>query len=172
MKLLTCLSLGAALFFATSVAPPAHADEAVDPEALATAKKIQEVTHASALGDQVMAQMMKVFTNGLNQTNPGRAQDVSDILNKLFLPAFHDSMPALLDESARTYARHFTAAELKQLLAFYQTPIGQKMIAETPGMAREQMVIGQAFAQKIVADIRQKLLDAIKEKGLQAPQGL
>src|ERR1700744_6170137 len=135
MKFLTCMSLGAVLFFATSVAPPARADQPVDPQALAAAKKILEVTHASAMGDQVMTQMMKVFTNSLTQTNPGRGQDVADILNAVLVPAFHDALPGLLDEAAKTYARHFTTAELNQLLAFYKTSIGQKMITEMPGIA-------------------------------------
>jgi hypothetical protein len=171
MKFLTCLSLGAALLFATSVTLPARADQPVDPQTLAVAKKILDVTHASAMGDQVMAQMMKIFTTSLTQTNPGKGQDVSDILNAVLLPAFHDSIPGLLDEAAKTYARHFTTTELNQLLAFYQTPIGQKFIAEMPGIAHDQMVVGQAFAQKIIVDIRPKLLDAIKQKGLQPPQG-
>ena len=172
MKFLICLSLGAALFIAMSVAPLARADQAVDPQAVAAAKKILEVTHASAMGDQVMTQMMKIFTNSLTQTNPGHGQEVADILNAILVPAFHDELPGMLDEAALTYARHFTTTELNQLLVFYKTPIGQKMITEMPGIAHDQMAVGQAFAQKIVADVRPKLLEMIKQKGLQSPQGL
>ena len=38
----------------------------------------------------------------------------------------------LLDASARIYATHFTEQELKDLLAFYQSPLGQKALVEEP----------------------------------------
>jgi hypothetical protein len=74
--------------------------------------------------------------------------------------AFSD--PALMDEIAAEmvplYARHFSAAEIRQLAAFYRTPVGAKMVAVMPQIAGESMQISQkvllprihAAVQKVV----------------------
>src|SRR3954470_17503037 len=58
---------------------------------------------------------------------------------------------------AEIYNRHFSASELKQLLEFYRTPIGRKMLAETPGIARESMLAGQAWGAQLGADVTRQL---------------
>ena len=46
-------------------------------------------------------------------------------------------------EVAKLYATHFTEAELKEMLAFYKTPVGMKLITEQPKVGDE----GMRFAQ-------------------------
>ena len=43
----------------------------------------------------------------------------------------------LVDTAARIYASHFTEPELKQILTFYQSPVGQKMLVEEPKAIEE-----------------------------------
>ena len=44
------------------------------------------------------------------------------------------------------FVRSFSEDELNQLIAFYQTPLGQKTLAQLPLVTRQAMVIGQQFA--------------------------
>ena len=77
----------------------------------------------------------------LEQVLPGAAEAI----NRMFRdPALVDEMMA---EIGPLYARHYTLAEIKELTAFYRTPLGQKMLALSPRLAAESMAIGQ----KIVA---------------------
>ena len=49
----------------------------------------------------------------------------------------------MLDVQARVVSRIFTLAELKQLIAFCKSPLGQKLIAQTPAIQREVMIEAQ-----------------------------
>ena len=62
------------------------------------------------------------------------------------------------------YAKHFSHDEIKQLIAFYQSPIGKRLIEEQPAIAQEAMQVGQAWGQQIGQRIAQKLKDAGYDK--------
>ena len=46
-----------------------------------------------------------------------------------------------LDEQTHIVSRHFTLQELQQLTAFYKTPLGQKLVAETAKIQMEMRAI-------------------------------
>lgn len=50
---------------------------------------------------------------------------------------------------AGVWDRHFTAAELRQLLAFYDTPVGKKTLEVQPAIAQESMLAGQQWGQRL-----------------------
>ena len=66
--------------------------------------------------------------------------------------------PTLADDMAAAivplYARYFTAAEIDQIIAFYQTPVGAKMITTMPQLMVESMQI----SQQIMMPRMQKLM--------------
>lgn len=83
----------------------------------------------------------KAALEKIEQVLPGAA----DAVNRMFRdPALIEEMMA---EIGPLYARNYSVAELKQLSAFYRTPLGQKMLALSPRLAAESMAVGQ----KIVA---------------------
>ncbi len=55
------------------------------------------------------------------------------------------------------YAKHFTHDEIKQLLAFYQTPLGQKMIANQPAIMQESMEAGQEWGGQLGRQVAKEL---------------
>ena len=66
---------------------------------------------------------------------------------------------------ALIYARNFSAAELRDLAAFYRTPIGQKLLQKMPTIAQESMTAGQQFAQAIGSDLQQRIVDELRKRG-------
>lgn len=67
--------------------------------------------------------------------------------------AFKKEMMASLDDIyekfAQVYMENFTEAEIDQILAFYNTPVGEKMVAITPELTRKGMAIGQQWGQEL-----------------------
>lgn len=55
------------------------------------------------------------------------------------------------------YDRHFTHDEIKELIKFYDSPIGKKLVAELPSITQESMAAGQQIGAKIGARIHQRL---------------
>jgi hypothetical protein len=51
-------------------------------------------------------------------------------------------------EMVRLYTDTYTEAELKQLAAFYKTPLGQKTLAKTPELLQKTAMIGARLGQE------------------------
>ena len=58
---------------------------------------------------------------------------------------------------AGIWDRHFTTDEVRQLLAFYDTPLGKKLLASTPAITQESMLAGQQWGQRIGAAVGAEL---------------
>ena len=50
---------------------------------------------------------------------------------------------------AAVYDRHLSSEELRQIIAFYRTPVGQKVIAVMPTITLESVQAGQAWGTQI-----------------------
>lgn len=59
------------------------------------------------------------------------------------------STEQLYKKMAVIYTESFTEAELDEILAFYDTPVGKKMVALTPEITKKGMEIGQAWGMEL-----------------------
>ena len=60
---------------------------------------------------------------------------------------------------------HFTEQELKDLLAFYKSPVGKKLIAEQPTIVDASLKFAQDWANKLSDEVIAKMRDELKKKG-------
>ena len=67
------------------------------------------------------------------------------------------------------YQRHFTKGEMDDLVAFYSSATGQKMVKELPAITAEAMQSSQAIIQEMIAKEMQRIQDDVaamqKQKG-------
>jgi uncharacterized protein len=80
-----------------------------------------------------------------------------------FVNAFVDGYKAKFNADEATaqlvtiYDQHFTQDEIKGLLQFYGSPLGQKFAAEMPKINSEMQVANRAFSTRIAKDVLQDL---------------
>jgi hypothetical protein len=67
---------------------------------------------------------------------------------------------AFFKENVRIYATYFTEAELKDMLAFYNTPGGKALVAKTPAIIQEKI----AFGRRLGVDGLRRMIDAVCAK--------
>jgi hypothetical protein len=129
-----------------------------------TAKEIVSVTGATALFNPLIAGVVEQAKNLFLQQNPGLAKDLNEIATKMradLAPRFTE----LTDEVAKLYAAHFSEAELKQVLAFYKSPVGMKLIAEQPKVGEESLKFAQDWANKLSDQVTANMRDELKKRG-------
>lgn len=63
------------------------------------------------------------------------------------------SLDALRGPLTDMYASRFTEAEVKDLTAFYSTPLGRRLAAEAPSLAAEGALLGQRSAQERMPEL-------------------
>lgn len=59
------------------------------------------------------------------------------------------SMVELYDKLAAVYMESYTEEDVDAILAFYASPVGKKMIAETPEITQKSMQIGQMWGMQL-----------------------
>lgn len=67
------------------------------------------------------------------------------------------------DRLARVYAQTFTERELRELTAFYRTPIGQKVARVTPALMQRGADVGAAVAQEHMAELESMIQARARE---------
>ena len=63
----------------------------------------------------------------------------------------------------RVYTDTFTESELRDLVAFYKTPTGRKLAAQTPELTRRGAEVGAALAQRHMAELQQMIQARMSE---------
>ena len=153
-------------------APPSEATPGEDPARLQIARQVVDATHASSFADRMLDQMKTGLTNSLNAVNPGRGPDVAAVVNDTFVPAFRAKLPQLTDAIIHVYAENFNVEELKEILAFYQSDIGKKLVERTPKMVQEQAQISQLIIGGEMPEINAAVAGALDKHGLKKPNGM
>jgi hypothetical protein len=145
-------------------AKPVLAQAAPSPASILIAKQIIEIKGVKKLFEPLVRGVVLKVKNQFMQTNFMWAKDLNEVADKL-VTQFEPRTSELVDESARIYASHFTEAELKQILAFYQTPTGRKMVVEEPRALDQSMANAGDFGDKLSDEIIAKFRDEMKKRG-------
>jgi len=116
-----------------------------------TIRKLLDITGAKNLYQQMSSQ---VFT-GLKAEYPQVPVEFWDTAAKEM------KTDELLNEIIPLYKKYYTNEDLKQLVAFYQTPIGQKTISILPQLSRESISVGLKFGKTVA----KRIIDELKAKG-------
>jgi hypothetical protein len=155
MKILRIFAVLLALAAATG---HSRAQDAPPPDALKAAEELFAVLSPDLL-KQMMTQMNGMMWPILEQKvrsekiDEATISDIRQALEAIQIKNLNDIMKA----APPIYARHFTADELRQLIAFYHSPIGTKALKELPQVMGEFLV---AITPRI-QDIQQQSVDAV-----------
>lgn len=77
------------------------------------------------------------------------------------------SWDSLKDELVTIYANAFTEKELHDIITFYKTPVGKKVVEKTPELMTQGMQLGVRRVQEHQVELQQMLQQAIQ--GQQRP---
>jgi|SRR5690242_8076632 len=146
-----------------AINPVAYAQQPTA-SAIATAREIIKTTGATALFNPLIPGVIEQAKYLFLQQNPGLSKDLNEIAAKLRTELAPRS-DELTNEVARLYATHFTEPELKDLLAFYKTPVGMKLITEQPKIADEGLKFAQEWANGLTDQVVPKMRDELKKRG-------
>ncbi len=81
-------------------------------------------------------------------------------LINLFFAKFHSKLDLriFLDKAVVVYDKYLTAQDVKGLIQFYGTPLGQKSIAVLPKLSAELSKQGEAWGQQLGRDSMREVL--------------
>jgi uncharacterized protein len=143
---------------------PATRAQAPTPDAMAAARSL---VNTMKLADQYKALLPAILLNlkpALTQDRPEIERDYEAMM-PMIADAFTPYYTSMVDGIAAVYAANFTTAELRDIEAFYRQPTGQKMLEKMPVVSQQALAVGQEIGRKAAEDLRQRLTEALRQKG-------
>jgi hypothetical protein len=137
---------------------------AVSPAQLLLAKQIVDIKGVKAMFEPLVRGVVEKTKETVLQSNFIWAKDINEIAAGI-AKDYEPRVSELVDATARYYAGHFTEAELKNILAFYQSPLGQKVLVEEPKALDESMAYAGAWGDNLSADVLNKMRVEMKKRG-------
>ena len=129
----------------------------VDPQKVARIRELMELTGAKNLGQELIQAGMEQFRSSVQDSQPDnpRAKQFVDAFVARFQKHFDAN--SLNDRIIPIYDKYLTDDDLKGLIAYYHSPLGQRMLKSLPELTRESQAAGFAMGQKAAQETMEEL---------------
>lgn len=155
--------LTACLVACLSATVPARA-QTPSPDAMAAANELIVTMRSADFFKTIMPALMQGLKPAIVQNRPQVERDYDAIVPQL-LEGMNARLNEVMEQIAAVYARNFTADELREAVAFYRGPTGQKFVQKMPAITQESMAVGQRFGQSIASELRGRMIEELRKRG-------
>ncbi len=122
-------------------------------ERFEAARELVEISQAGQIMNQMLDAMLPNMMNIALGQNPSLTEEQKEKIRTLTSEGFKERFPEFLDLTALLYAELFSEEELRDILAFQQSPTGQKVISLMPRITTESMTYGQIMGQQVAEEV-------------------
>jgi uncharacterized protein len=170
LKMLTAagLMLGLALAGlpagAQQPAPPPL--KQASPGAVAAAKEILTMKNASAMYANAVPNIVQQTKEALLSTNLNYQKDLNEVA-VIVAQSMAGREKEIGEGMAQVYANEFTEQELKELVAFYKSPLGQKLLTNEPRAIQFSMSYMNQWAQQFAEQVNAAFRAEMRKRGKQ-----
>jgi hypothetical protein len=134
------------------------------PAALAAAKEILTMKNAAAMYANAVPNLVEQTKNVLMQSNLNYQKDLNEVA-VIVAKNLAGREKEIGDGMAQVYANEFTEQELKDLVIFYKSPLGQKLLASEPRAIQFSMSYMNQWAQAFAETINGQFRAEMKKRG-------
>lgn len=158
-----CLALGLAL---TAFPAAAQQPKPASPAAIAAAKEILAMKNAAAMYAQAVPNIVQQTKDQLMQSNLNYQKDLNEVA-VIVAQKLAGREKEIGDGMASIYANEFTEQELKDLVTFYKSALGQKLLGTEPRAIQESMGFMNQWAQRFAETVNGEFRAEMRKRGKQ-----
>ena len=139
-----------------AAAPPTREEVLKLFDLLQITKTMDAVVTATKQQSMEIAEQM--IHEKMPEATPEQKKKFQEMLDQVMHEALGpDAIKEMLEATVPVYQRHLTKADLDAMVAFYSSPIGQKILHEQPAMVEESMEASAGIQQRIARSMFQKI---------------
>src|ERR1700693_6115538 len=146
------LALGLALAGVPAGAQQPPPPKPASPTAIAAAKEILAMKNASAMYANAVPNIVQRTKDSLLQSNLNYQKDLNEVA-VIVAQKLAGREKEIGDGMANVYASAFTEQELKDLVTFYKSPLGQKLLTAEPQAIQQSMAFMNQWAQQFAETV-------------------
>jgi hypothetical protein len=160
------LALAGAPVEAQQAPAPAPTLKPASPAAIAAAKEILEMKRANAMYASAVPNIVQQTKDTLLQTNLNYQKDLNEVA-VIVAQKLAGREKEIGEGMAKIYANDFTEQELKDLLTFYKSPLGQKLLTTEPRAIQSSMAYMNQWAQQFAETVNGEFRAEMRKRGKQ-----
>lgn len=160
MLLLAAMTAGV-----VGLSAPAYAQE-VAPEQLALARKYVDLTDNGAIFETVVLETGVQTMQQIVQQNPELMDQTNTVIAEV-IKEYSTRKGELLDQFARLYALRFSMEELNQIVAFYESDVGQKLATANSELNADLGRVLQVYTNNLRTEFFAKVRAGLREQGVE-----
>jgi uncharacterized protein len=141
-----------------------HAQPAPTASHLAAAKELVDLVGAAREFDPLVTGVIIQSASNYLQGNPSMAKDLNEIAEQL-VTEYLPRKAEIPNEVVRLYASRLTEKEIRDVLAFYKSPLGQKMLTESQYVIGEAIKKADAFSAKLRQEVAARVRAELIKRG-------
>jgi len=143
-----------AIFFVVVLVPHLVASESepLTASKAADIKKLMQVSGAAEISMLFCNQMVDYVINDTRSLQPDIPEELFVILQEELMQLVHREMwtpGGLMDRMVPIWDKYLSHQEIRELIKFYETPLGKKLVTEMPAMHREGRLTGEKWGEEI-----------------------
>lgn len=142
------------------------AEEQLTQEKRADIEQLLEVTGAMAVSQQMAGAASGQLAETIGKLRPDIPAEIVEVLPEEVEAVFEENMDTFKSAVVVLYHTHFTAPEIKEMICFYGTDLGRKMIKVTPALMRDSMEIGRRWGQSLGPQIDARIRARLQKEGV------
>ena len=136
------------------------------PTAMAAAREILTLKNAGAMYGNAVPGIVQQTKDALIQQNLNYQKDLNDVA-VVVAQAFAGKEKEIGEGMAQIYCNEFTEKELVDLLAFYKSTLGQKLLASEPRAIQFSMSYMNSWAQNFAEMVNGEFRAEMRKRGKQ-----
>jgi hypothetical protein len=161
------LGLSLAAVPALAQQPPAPpVAKPASPGAIAAAKEILAMKNASQMYQNAVPNIVAQTKDSLLQANLNYQKDLNEVA-VIVAQSLAGKEKEIGEGMAQVYASEFTEQELKDLVTFYKSPLGQKLLANEPKAIQLSMSYMNQWAQNFAETVNAQFRAEMRKRGKQ-----
>ena len=166
MKSLSRILSAAGLVLGLALAGAPAGAQTVSPAALASAKEILAMKNASAMFANAVPNIVEQTKEQLIQSNLNYQKDLNEVAG-VVAQKLVGRENEIGEGMAKIYAGAFTEQELKDLVTFYKSPLGVKLLATEPKAIQASVSFMNQWAQQFAQIVNGEFRAEMRKRGKQ-----
>jgi hypothetical protein len=144
-------------------APTAQPLKPGSPAALAAAKEILALKNAAAMYQAAVPNIVEQTKNALIQQNLNYQKDLGEVA-PIVAQKLAGREKEIGEGMAQVYANEFSEQELKDLVTFYKSPLGQKLLSAEPRAIQFSMSYMNQWALAFAGTVNEAFREEMKKR--------
>jgi uncharacterized protein len=166
-----CLALSATALSAHGLAQTADTDPATKDQVEIFLRTMHTHDVTQRMMEAMLKPMHQMFHDQFKKDGRQLPADFESRINKMMDDLIKDMpMDEMTQAMVPAYQKHFTNGDISNLIAFYSSPTGQKVLQELPEVTSEGMQAMMPVMIKYIGDWKERMQKEVKDMEKTAPK--